>query len=48
MDKMMRFAARYGIKPIIEHFTMSKVNEAIAYVESGQANYREVLDADFD
>jgi alcohol/geraniol dehydrogenase (NADP+) len=48
MDKMMRFAARHGIKPIVEHFPMSNVNEAIAYVESGKANYRVVLDADFE
>jgi len=47
MDKMLRFAARHGIKPITEHFPMSKVNEAIRKLESGKAAYRVVLDADF-
>ena len=47
MNKMLRFAAQHHINAQVEHFPMSKVNEAIAYVESGKANYRVVLDADF-
>jgi uncharacterized zinc-type alcohol dehydrogenase-like protein len=31
-----------------EHFAMSKINEAIEHLESGKANYRVVLDADFE
>jgi len=48
MGKMLRFAARHNISPVTEHFPMSKVNEAITHVESGKANYRVVLDADFE
>lgn len=47
LNKMLRFAAHHKISPITEHFPMSKVNEAIAHLESGKANYRVVLDADF-
>ncbi len=48
IDKMLRFAARHNISPIVEHRPMSAVNEAIEYVESGKANYRVILDADFN
>jgi uncharacterized zinc-type alcohol dehydrogenase-like protein len=44
---MLEFAARHGIAPQVEHFPMSKVNEAMAHLESGKARYRIVLDADF-
>jgi len=47
IGKMLGFAARHHIAPVVEHFPMSRINEAIAYVESGKANYRVVLDADF-
>jgi uncharacterized zinc-type alcohol dehydrogenase-like protein len=47
IGKMLEFAARHNIGPIVEHFPMSRINEAIAYVEAGKANYRVVLDADF-
>jgi uncharacterized zinc-type alcohol dehydrogenase-like protein len=47
IDKMLGFAARHSISVKAEHFPMSKVNEAIEYAESGKANYRVVLDADF-
>ena len=47
LDKMLRFAAQHKISPLVEHFPMSKVNEAIAYLETGKPNYRVVLDADF-
>ncbi|WP_299593972.1 NAD(P)-dependent alcohol dehydrogenase [uncultured Microbulbifer sp.] len=42
---MLAFAARHGIAPKVEPFPMSKVNEAIAHLESGQARYRIVLEA---
>jgi uncharacterized zinc-type alcohol dehydrogenase-like protein len=31
----------------VEHFPMSKVNDALARLEAGKARYRIVLDADF-
>jgi uncharacterized zinc-type alcohol dehydrogenase-like protein len=47
ISKMLRFAAHHKISAITEHFPMSKVNEAIEHLESGKANYRVILDADF-
>jgi uncharacterized zinc-type alcohol dehydrogenase-like protein len=47
MAKMLEFAARHGITPEVEHFPMTKVNEAISYLEAGKPRYRLVLDADF-
>jgi uncharacterized zinc-type alcohol dehydrogenase-like protein len=44
---MLDFAARHKITPQVEHFPMSKVNEALAHLETGKARYRIVLDADF-
>ncbi len=43
---MLDFAARHGIAPQVEHFPMSRVNEAIAHLEAGKTRYRVVLDAD--
>jgi uncharacterized zinc-type alcohol dehydrogenase-like protein len=42
---MLDFAARHGIKPMIETFPMAKVNDAMAHLESGKARYRVVLEA---
>ncbi len=47
LDKMLRFAAHHKIKPVTEHFPMSRINDAIAHLEAGKANYRIILDADF-
>ena len=44
---MLEFAARHGIAPQVEHFPMSRVNDALAHLEAGKARYRIVLDADF-
>ena len=41
--EMLEFAARHGIKPVIETFPMEKVNEALEHLKSGQARYRIVL-----
>lgn len=41
--KMLAFAAHHGIEPLVETFPMSKVNEALAHLESGKARYRIVL-----
>jgi uncharacterized zinc-type alcohol dehydrogenase-like protein len=43
---MIEFCARHDIKPIIEEFAMSKVNEAMERLESGKARYRIVLKND--
>lgn len=48
LARMLEFAARHRILPQVERFPMSRVNEAIAHLRSGQARYRVVLDADFD
>ena len=45
--KMLDFAARHHIAPLVERFPMSQVNEAMAHLESGKARYRIILDADF-
>ena len=47
MAMMLEFAARHQIKPKVEHFPMSEVNEALAHLAAGKARYRIVLDADF-
>jgi uncharacterized zinc-type alcohol dehydrogenase-like protein len=47
LSVMLEFAARHDIKPQVEHFPMSKVNEALAHLEQGKARYRIVLDNDF-
>ncbi len=47
MTKMLEFAARHNMTPEVEHFPMSKINEAISYLEAGRPRYRLVLDADF-
>lgn len=41
--QMLDFAARHKIKPLTEQFPMSKVNDALARLESGKARYRVVL-----
>ena len=43
----MKFAARKQIRPQVEVYPMSKINEAIERLHSGQARYRIVLKADF-
>jgi uncharacterized zinc-type alcohol dehydrogenase-like protein len=47
MATMLDFAARHNIAPQVEHFPMSRLNEAFARLESGKARYRIVLDPDF-
>jgi uncharacterized zinc-type alcohol dehydrogenase-like protein len=47
MRRMLEFSAHHRIEPDVQHFPMSQINEAIAYVEAGKAHYRVVLDADF-
>ena len=45
--QMLGFCAQHGIAPVTETFPMSKVNDAIAHLESGKARYRIVLENDF-
>ena len=45
--QMLDFCARHDISAVTENFPMSKVNEALARVESGKARYRVVLKNDF-
>ncbi len=44
---MLSFSGRHGIAPIVEHFPMSRINDAFDHLRSGKARYRVVLDADF-
>ncbi|HEY5311065.1 MAG TPA: zinc-binding dehydrogenase, partial [Pirellulales bacterium] len=41
---MLEFAARHKISPQVEHFPLSKVNDALAHLRAGKARYRIVLD----
>jgi uncharacterized zinc-type alcohol dehydrogenase-like protein len=41
--RMLDFAARHDIKPVIETYPMEQVNDAIQRLRSGQARYRIVL-----
>ena len=43
MIKMLDFAGRHNIKPVIEKFSFEDVNKAMARLRSGQAHYRVVL-----
>lgn len=47
MATMLDFCARHDIVPQVEHFPMSRVNEALDHLRAGKARYRIVLDADF-
>jgi uncharacterized zinc-type alcohol dehydrogenase-like protein len=41
--RMLEFAARHDIRPVIETYPFEKVNEAMDRLRSGQARYRIVL-----
>ena len=41
------FATHHHVAPKVEHFPMSRVNEAMDHLRAGKASYRIVLDADF-
>jgi uncharacterized zinc-type alcohol dehydrogenase-like protein len=45
--QMLEFCARHKIEAITETFPMSKVNDALAHLESGKARYRVILKNDF-
>lgn len=44
---MLEFSARHKIAPVVEEFPISKVNDALAHLDSGKARYRVVLKNDF-
>lgn len=46
MQEMLDFAGLKGVKPMLERFPLSQVNEALDRVASGKARYRVVLDSD--
>jgi len=41
--KMLEFAQRHSIKPVIEKFSFDRINEALDRLRSGNAHYRIVL-----
>jgi alcohol/geraniol dehydrogenase (NADP+) len=43
LGQMLDFAARSGVRPMIETFPMSEVNAAIDHVRSGKVRFRAVL-----
>jgi uncharacterized zinc-type alcohol dehydrogenase-like protein len=43
--RMLAFAARHDIRPQMEMFPMSQVNEALKHLDDGKARYRIVLEA---
>jgi uncharacterized zinc-type alcohol dehydrogenase-like protein len=45
--QMLEFCARHKIEAVTETFPMSKVNDALAHLESGKARYRVILKNDF-
>jgi uncharacterized zinc-type alcohol dehydrogenase-like protein len=45
---MLDFCSRHAIEPVVEEFPLSRVNEALAHLESGNARYRIVLNSDFN
>jgi uncharacterized zinc-type alcohol dehydrogenase-like protein len=45
--KMLNFCNRHAIEPVVEEYPLSRVNEALARLESGDARYRIVLRNDF-
>ncbi|MDR3426279.1 MULTISPECIES: NADPH-dependent aldehyde reductase Ahr [Silvimonas] len=41
---MLAFCARHGIGPMVEHFPVARINDAIQHLRDGKARYRIVLD----
>jgi uncharacterized zinc-type alcohol dehydrogenase-like protein len=44
ISDMLDFAARHKIAPLVEHFPLTKLNDALAHLAAGKARYRIVLD----
>ncbi|KXZ49021.1 hypothetical protein GPECTOR_23g11 [Gonium pectorale] len=47
MQEMLNFAAVHDVKPLVELWPLSKVNEAMQHVADGKARYRVVLTSDW-
>lgn len=45
LGKMLDFAARHAIEPMVEMYPMAKINNALDRLRSGKARYRVVLEA---
>ena len=45
--QMLEFCARHEIKPLVETYPMSQINEAMEHLAAGKARYRIVLQADW-
>jgi uncharacterized zinc-type alcohol dehydrogenase-like protein len=43
--KMLEFAARKEVRPVVEYFPMAEVNKAVDHLRAGKARYRIVLQA---
>lgn len=41
---MLTFCARHQITPQVQHFPLSKINEAVEHLHDGKARYRVILD----
>jgi uncharacterized zinc-type alcohol dehydrogenase-like protein len=48
VDRMLDFASRHGVAPVVEEFPMSQANQALAHLEAGKARYRIVLKNDLE
>ncbi|KAI9291336.1 GroES-like protein [Neoconidiobolus thromboides FSU 785] len=44
IEHMLQFAANHNIRPVIERFPMSEVNNAVQYVRDNKVRYRVVLE----
>ncbi len=42
---MLEFAARTGVRPVVESFKMAEINKALDHVRAGKPRYRVVLEA---
>jgi uncharacterized zinc-type alcohol dehydrogenase-like protein len=43
--RLLDFAARSGVKPVVEHFAMADINRALDHIRAGKARFRVVLSA---
>ena len=48
IKEMLDFAVQHNIKPQVEMFPMSRINDAFAHMEKGNARYRIVLENDWE
>lgn len=46
LQEMLNFAAAKGIKPMLEMYKLSNINEAFERLASGKARYRVVMETD--